>query len=79
MALNGQDQVIEDWDGAQMQRLLGGAAEAALHECALSLMRAAGELEKSGEVISGHEALRGFAHSMLIANATIWGQNATQH
>ena len=71
--------MMEDLDALRVQGALNGAAEAAIHECALSLMRAAGELEKSGEVISGHEALRGFAYSILIANATLWGHNATQH
>ena len=71
--------MTDDWDNARMQRLFVGAAEAALHECALSLIRAAGELEREAEALSGPEALRGFAYSMLIANATLWGHNATQH
>ena len=71
--------MTDDWDNARMQRLFVGAAEAALHECALSLIRAAGELEREAEAISAPDALRGFAYSMLIANASIWGQHASQH
>ena len=65
-----------------LQKLMTAAAYTALQECAVRLHAAADdivELEKVGPPISASVALRAFADAIVLANATEWAKDATQH